>query len=99
MIMGPVQGEDGLAWEVRRIFELQQIPKLVLVMPPLGEKAAQQRWEIFRPLCQNRLPEYQGRELAAAFTRDGSCIVEKGGMGRRWRRDEATYRRSLLIYG
>ncbi len=99
LIMGPTTGDDGLAWEVRRVFEFRQTAKLVLVMPPLEEELARQRWESFRPLCQGRLPPYRGGELAAAFANDGpdsgSRIFRRASTGHRPRDDD--YRNALRV--
>jgi hypothetical protein len=99
MIMGEVHGEDGLAWEARRIFEMGQNDKLVLVMPPLEEDTARQRWDTFRTLCQDLLPAYQGGELAAWFA-DGNCQVvrrrRKGGPHSAPRDDE--YGGALVVH-
>ena len=99
MIMGATHGDDGLAWEVRHVFHLQQTAKLVLILPPLEEESARQRWESFRPLCQGRLPPHQGGELAAIFTSDNRCSVARNpDLGYyRSKPDEDDYRSGLLV--
>ena len=97
MVMGLTQGNDGLAWEVRRIIRSQQLAKLLLVLPPLRKEEARCRWEGFRPLCEGRLPPYQGGELAAMFANDGTCIPIRipHPATRRARPVDADYRKAL----
>ena len=76
--------EDGLTWEVRRVFSLREIHKVILVMPPVDENEAFDRWEQYRLLSQYRLPPYQGGELAAVFAADGACWVVRSELKKGW---------------
>jgi hypothetical protein len=67
--------EDGLTWEVRQVFALPDLRKLILLMPPVNELEAQSRWEQYRVLSGHRLPAYQGGELAAVFDAQGQAWV------------------------
>jgi hypothetical protein len=77
MILGKVRGEDGLAWEVRRLFALDDPSKVVLIVPPVLEPEVQSRWDRYRALSGGRMPEYRGGELAASFGAGWSCRVAR----------------------
>jgi hypothetical protein len=67
--------EDGLTWEVRQVFAMRDLWKVILLMPPVSEPEAQSRWEQYRILSGHRLPPYQGGELAAVFDTQGQGWV------------------------
>jgi hypothetical protein len=77
MVMGDIRGEDGLAWEVRRIFASEDPTKVVLFMPPIAEDQAALRWQKYGRLSEGKLPPYRGGELAATFSNDWSCRVAR----------------------
>lgn len=70
MVVGETNGEDGLAWEVRKVFEMGLWSKLVLVAPPLSEVEVRERWQKYHELSGGRVPLYRGWELCAAFHLD-----------------------------
>jgi hypothetical protein len=76
--------EDGLTWEVRRLFSLREIRKVILLMPPVDENEALSRWEQYRTLSKQRLPPYQGGELAAVFDSGGACWVLRAPLIKTW---------------
>ena len=77
MVMGDIRGEDGLAWEVRRIFASEDPAKIVLFMPPVAEEQARHRWQKYAQLSGGKIPSYRGGELAATFSKDWSCRVAR----------------------
>jgi hypothetical protein len=74
MLMGLTQGDDGLAWELSRVLRRQQLSKLLLVMPPVPEEEAKRRWARFAFMFEGLMPQYQGGELVAMFSKEGKCI-------------------------
>ena len=66
------------------MFSLREIHKVILVMPPVDENEAFDRWEQYRLLSQYRLPPYQGGELAAVFAADGACWVVRSELKKGW---------------
>ncbi len=94
--------EDGLTWEVRQLFGLREIQKVILLMPPVEEQEAAHRWEQYRALSNYRVPPYQGGELGAVFAPDGSCWVLRGPFIKGWfqqgyKRDLSTYQAVLEV--
>jgi hypothetical protein len=67
--------EDGLTWEVRQVFAMQDLRRVILLMPPVTESEAQSRWEQYRILSGHRLPAYEGGELAVEFDDQGQGRV------------------------
>jgi hypothetical protein len=88
---------DGLTWEVRKVFGLRDLVKVIFLMPPVVENEACQRWEQYRELSRYRLPPYQGGELGAVFTADGRCWVLRGKLHKGWFKKRG-YRRDLSAY-
>jgi hypothetical protein len=84
MMIGVIKGEDGLAWELRRVLETISLEKLILVMPPVKEKEAQKRWAGFHERSGGRLPPYRTGILAAGFRPDGQCEIIQA-QGQRFR--------------
>lgn len=82
----------GLAWEVDQLFQRDVPRKVVLLLPPMDEQEAQQRWQAARLLFREHLPPYQGGEVAATFDAQWKCRVERTGsltLGHRVRFAEA----------
>ncbi len=97
MIMGAPRKHAGLTWEISTLFSLDTLEKVILVMPPVDEGEAKDRWEQYRSLSQGRLPEYCGGELVAAFGPDGKCQVcrmSENTLGP-YIRDIAVYREAI----
>jgi hypothetical protein len=94
MIMGRLYGRSGLTWEAERLFRLDTPDKVVFVMPPLDVAGAQERWDEYRRLSGERMPAYQGGELAVAFDSAGTCQVARAN--RTWRKGVSDSRESLL---
>ncbi len=88
MILGMPKGEDGLAWEVRKVFSLATPQKLVLVVPPLDEEEIKRRWQRYRELSKGKLPPYKGGEISAVFSRRWRCEVLRVS----WARKPSAYR-------
>jgi hypothetical protein len=76
--------EDGLTWEVRQVFGMRDLRKVILLMPPVNELEAQARWEQYRTLSEYRLPAYQGGELLAAFDAQGQAFVLRAPQVKGW---------------
>ncbi len=81
MIVGQIKGEDGLAWEVRRLLEVQPPEKVLLVFPPLwhstaAEKELEARWEQYVRLGGARIPPYRSGAILAKFTASGNCELD-----------------------
>ncbi len=74
--------EDGLTWEVRQVFALHDLQRVILLMPPVDESEAQSRWEQYRCLSGHRLPGYQGGELVVVFDTQGQGRVLRAPQGR-----------------
>lgn len=94
--------EDGLTWEVRQLFSLREINKVILLMPPVEEQEAVHRWEQYRVLSQYRMPPFQGGELGAVFAADDACWVLRGPFIKGWfqqgyKRDLSTYQAVLEV--
>jgi hypothetical protein len=68
MFLGDIKGNDGLAWEVEKIFGLSAPEKIVLIVPPISEDAVQARWQKYRERSHGRLPAYEGGEATATFS-------------------------------
>lgn len=78
MLMSRIEGEHGLAWELRTVWSTVPPDRVVFVLPPVGEDEARRRWTAFHDRSDGRLPPYQGGELAAGFGADGACQVARG---------------------
>ena len=74
MILGRTSGDDGLAWEIERLFAIKQPEKFVLVIPPLRSSELTKRWEIYRVLSGSKLPEHRGDEIVLTFTSEWACV-------------------------
>jgi len=98
LVMGPLQGREGLTWEAERILGLETPQKAVLVMPPIEEEDARSRWEKYREISADRLPAYQGGELAVGFDPDGLPQVVRvvPWIGEHYR-DESAYRAAIRV--
>ncbi len=59
MVLGRAHGQDGLAWEIEQIKDLDLLSKLVLVVPPVSEEEAEARWGRYNELLDGRLPPYE----------------------------------------
>jgi hypothetical protein len=97
----PYGEEVGLVWEATRLFGIEDLQKIVLIVPPIDEGQAAMRWEQYRVLSGGRMPPYQGGEIAATFTADGTFRVArvrvvKGRKG--LYRGVSTYRSSLQVW-
>jgi hypothetical protein len=100
-----VKSDDGLTWEVKRLFAVDDPQKIILIMPPVSESEAARRWNQYKELSRDRLPPYQGGEIAAAFEADGTCrvsridnrLVDKSDDKRTWTRSVNAYQTSLQI--
>jgi len=92
--------EDGLSWELRRLFELPDYQKIIFVMPPVDEDTARRRWDRFSRASRGSLPIYQGGEIAANFDEDGQCRVARigktGWFSKAYRRDFYAYSTTIL---
>src|SRR5262249_25774078 len=73
MIVSQIKGEDGLAWEVRRLLQVHPPEKVLLIFPPLAkqlvdeEKALEARWEQYVRLAGGRIPPYVPGAILARF--------------------------------
>jgi hypothetical protein len=85
MVMGRINGENGLAWELRNVLTFVPPERVVFVVPPVEEVEARSRWTDFHDRSGGRLPAYQGGELAAGFCADGACRVVRANGGDRTR--------------
>jgi len=74
MILGRTSGDDGLAWEIERLFAINQPEKFVLVIPPLRPRELTKRWETYRVLSGGKLPEHRGDEIVLTFTSEWACV-------------------------
>jgi hypothetical protein len=68
MVLGEVKGEDGLAWEARQLFSLDNPEKIIIVVPPIREHEIRKRWERFRELSLGKMPPHQGGETVVTFS-------------------------------
>jgi hypothetical protein len=75
MVVGDIKGEDGLAWEARRLLNLEAAEKVLFIFPPLPNEVASRRWEVYRMLSEGRLPAFRGDELLVKLTRTGNSLV------------------------
>jgi hypothetical protein len=97
MIVGQIKGEDGLAWEVRRLLEVQPSDKVLLIFPPLAksesevDKALDVRWQQYVRLGGGRIQPYAPGAVLAQFGKDGNChlVCSLGS------RDDKVYRSEL----
>jgi hypothetical protein len=96
LIMGHLPGRKGLTWEAEKVLSLSTPEKAVLVMPPINEEEAKNRWESYRELPNVQLPPFQGGELAAGFSPDRGCQVVRLANKKR-ERDEAAYREAFRV--
>jgi hypothetical protein len=94
MIMGRTNGQDGLTWEVRRVFQLRKPKKLILLMPPVTEAEAKLRWEQYRDISAARLPPFKGGELLAKFSKGWKCHVTRI----RGRRTQRAYWANVAVW-
>jgi hypothetical protein len=78
MVLGEIRPNDGLSWEVQKVFESSNIEKLIIVVPPLPETQIRLRWEAYRELSGGKLSEFHGGGYAVTFTRDGVSQVIYG---------------------
>jgi hypothetical protein len=83
MILGPIDQKAGLAWELERIQLSSQLQKVFLLVPPLPEEAARERWSAYADRMGGRLPRYEGGEIAAWFDANGKCDVRRCPVGGR----------------
>lgn len=98
LIMGQLQGREGLTWEARKVLSLERQEKAVFLMPPVEEREARSRWESYRDVSANRLPDYQGGELAVGFDGHGACqVVRVTPQGGEYDRDESAYRSAIRV--
>jgi hypothetical protein len=74
MILGRTSGDDGLAWEIERLFAINQPEKFVLIIPPLRPRELTKRWETYRVLSGGKLPEHRGDEIVLTFTSEWTCV-------------------------
>jgi hypothetical protein len=79
MILGDIKGKDGLAWEFDQLLSMKEREKVVLVVPPVAEAVVERRWFLCHELSGGRIPTYQGGEVAARLSLDGSCVVTRFG--------------------
>jgi hypothetical protein len=79
LILGEIDGEYGLAWEVGRLVSMAQPEKVVLVVPPVNEWVVKRRWQVHHRISGERIPPYMGGEVAARFTAGGGCRVVRFG--------------------
>jgi hypothetical protein len=86
MIVGDLRTKGGLAWEVQKILALGFLSKVVFVVPPLSDRKVQPRWQDLAALIHGKLPPFQGGELAAASSSDGTALIFRGA-GKRWEKD------------
>jgi hypothetical protein len=100
-VQPPVK-EDGIVWEIKRIFSLKTPEKVVLVMPPVGEAEASVRWDWYRQFSHDRLPRFEGGEVAATFTEEGSCHVVRtqltGWLSKSYKRYAGAYDSLLQVH-
>jgi hypothetical protein len=94
MILGRIEGEVGLAWELRNIWATVAPERVVFVVPPVDEIEAKTRWAALVARSEGRVPPYEGGELAASFDADGRCEVVRSAPGDRLDRAEE-YREAL----
>jgi hypothetical protein len=73
MIIGEIKGEDGVAWEFRRLLEVQPLKKVLLVFPPLPEEILEARWVEYMRLGGDRMPPYKPGVFFAEFDGKGDC--------------------------
>src|SRR5207302_8835247 len=79
MVIGNMRHDsDGLAWEVQRIFEINAPEKVALVMPPVRQDEARERWQKLREASGHKLPAYEGGELIVTFSTEWKCHVHRG---------------------
>ncbi len=83
MILGRIEGEGGLAWELRKIWETVPPERVVFVVPPVDEEEARARWTALVDRSDGRVPSYEGGELVASFGPDGACQVVRAKPGDR----------------
>jgi hypothetical protein len=88
MVLGWCQGEDGLAWELRRLCGLATPQKIAIVVPPVEEKEVQRRWERFRVVSAGKVPPYQGGEILLTFGHGWEPIVARTVQSRESLRSE-----------
>ncbi len=85
VVVGDSKATSGLRWEINKLVDLKMLHKVIFVLPPLPEKRIKGRWDILIQLLGDRIPAYQGGEIALSFARDGVAVVHRGE--RRWERD------------
>jgi hypothetical protein len=74
-----------LRWEARRLLNDCPQGKVILIMPPVAEEEARQRWEEYRSLFPERFPPYQGGEVAVVLDPAGNFqIIRRTNYGSFW---------------
>jgi hypothetical protein len=103
MVMGNLENRTGLRWEAEQVLQMmsQSPRKILLVVPPVDEREVYDRWEQHRQLSGGQMPIYEGGEIAARFTIDGSAevarIAETGVLVSRYTRDAPAYRTAIQV--
>jgi len=95
--------DDGLTWEVKRLFGLKECDKVILIVPPVDEGQAAHIWLQYQELSLGRLPPYYGGEVAATFEADGICrvvrVAKSGWFTKTYRRDLSAYESCIDCVG
>src|SRR5262245_40378058 len=95
MILGRTSGDDGLAWEIERLFAINRPEKFVLVIPPLRPRELTKRWETYRVLSGGKLPEHRGDEIVLTFTSEWTCVCGTAKNKKDFRAYEKTLRQMI----
>jgi hypothetical protein len=77
MILGEIKGEDGLAWEIRRMCTLQSPEKVIIIVPPIEEDDVRRRWQRYCEVTEGKIPPYEGGEILLTFGANWKCQVRK----------------------
>jgi hypothetical protein len=99
MILGRTSGDDGLAWEIERLFAINQPEKFVLVIPPLRPRELAKRWETYRVLSGGKLPEHRGDEIVLTFTSEWGCVCGTAKNKKDFKAYEDTLRQTIPALG
>jgi hypothetical protein len=75
MVMGRIRGNDGLAWELEQIKHLGLLSKLILIVPAVSEREAEQRWNAYGALLDAQLPPYLPFTCFARRSPSGQWII------------------------
>jgi hypothetical protein len=67
VIVGAIKGEDGLAWELGKVFSIGKPGKLIIVAPPLRAEQVEECWNACGNHSHGKLPSYKKGSLVARF--------------------------------